>query len=126
MDFPPDLGGVLFLRRVFDGFPGYLATGPTLDVKVTGPLTITGSYHTRADLEGLAVVVGILLVGGLIYVFTQRVSSRRKNEGEVNPNPVEIGDAAVKKGIPFHTDKIIVRRILEEYALRRSYQRNDD
>lgn len=122
IEVPHDLGGVLFLRRVFNGFPGYLAMGPTLDVPVTGPLMITASYRTRADLEGLAVIVGVLLIGGLIYVFTQRVSRPR----EPISKAVEIGDAKVKKGIPFQPDKILIRRILEEYALRRSYQRNDD
>ena len=80
---PQDPSGILFLKRAFDGFSGYSILEPTLEVAVTGPMTIIASYHTQVDVRMLSLIGGVVLVVAIIYLLTQR-TLRRRTEPELD------------------------------------------
>ena len=75
---PENPSSLIFLKKVFNGFSGHLGQGSTIQVEMTGPLTITASYRTEIEWV-LMVIVGMALAAiGLIYYVTQREYLRRK------------------------------------------------
>lgn len=82
IEVPGNPSGVLFLKRAFAGFSGYAANGPTLEVAVTGPLTITANYRTQLDWKMLGLIVGVIALAYGAYLFTQRMHKRRLEGGE--------------------------------------------
>lgn len=69
---PRNPGGILFLQKSFDGFPGHPGRDTTLRVPVNGPLTVTASYKTKVDYKMLGIILALLTVAGVIYLFTQK------------------------------------------------------
>ena len=75
---PENPSSLLFLKKVFNGFSGYLGQGSNIQVEMTGPLTISASYRTEIEWALVAIVGGALVAIGLIYLVTQREYVRRK------------------------------------------------
>ena len=78
---PENPSKFLIVKTVFDGFPEYPDSGPTLRVPVIGPLTVTASYRTDISLWipnnvlG-AIVIGFLVVIGLAYLVLRGIYDR--------------------------------------------------
>lgn len=69
---PQHPGSVLFLKKVFNGFPGQTGSDPFLQVPVNGPVTITAAYRTQIDYKVLGIVIAVLLVAGVGYLLAQK------------------------------------------------------
>jgi len=78
IEVPENPSSIVFMSKVFNGFDGYPDTGTTIQVPVTGPITITATYHTEIDGLLLGGLIGGLLAIVLIYFITQREYNRRK------------------------------------------------
>ncbi|MCH7996745.1 MAG: hypothetical protein IIB11_03090 [Chloroflexi bacterium] len=75
---PGQPGGIVFLKKYFDNFPGYEADGPKLSAPVNGPLTITADYKTQIDIMILTVIVVGITGALLVYLVSQMVLKRRE------------------------------------------------
>jgi len=73
---PEEPQSMLFFKRVFAGFLGYEgsptpADRPVTTVEVDRPLNISATYRTELNRKVLAIIVGTMVTGTLVYVLTQ-------------------------------------------------------
>ena len=73
---PEEPQSMLFFKRVFAGFLGYdgsptPADRPVTAVEVDKPLNISATYRTELNRKVLAIIVGTMVTGILVYAFTQ-------------------------------------------------------
>ena len=75
---PQNPSALFFLNRSFKGFDGHSTEGPTLNLIVTGPLTVTATYTTSVDIKILIIALLVLAALGVVYFFSQREYTRRR------------------------------------------------
>ena len=69
---------IFFLNRSFKGFDGHPNEGPTLELPVTGPLSVTATYQTSVNWAWIVAAIAILAVVGAVYYYTQKEYNRRR------------------------------------------------
>ena len=80
---PENPSSLLFLKKEFAGFSNYPEAGPTLDIPVTEPLTISATYSTQVEVKILSIIVGAIVAIGVIYLVTQMVYRHRREMEEL-------------------------------------------